>query len=114
MSNLAFVIEQLQGASEDLEADNKRAEVSRWEEIKAFLDGMRDEELRIVFGGHYDNQTRFWMGCRLIGQIATAQSEADGKPVSREDNANYLDAVTKDEARFNAMMGREGVRFAGD
>jgi hypothetical protein len=30
------------------------------------------------------------------------------------DSSNYLDAVNRDEARYNAKMGRSGVRWAGD
>lgn len=117
MNDMAFLqnaAAQLQAASAELAQDNDRAEVRRWQDIKDFIDGMTDEELRIVFGGHYDNQTRYWLGFRMVGQINMAESAAQGNPVHPEDHTCYLDAVDKDETRFNDMMGRTGVRFAGD
>ena len=53
------------GTANDLAVDNARADLRRAEYLQAVCHDMTDDELRIVFGGHYDNWTRHYMEHRL-------------------------------------------------
>ena len=74
---------QITAAADDLAVDNARADLRRAEQLAEFCHDMTDAELRIVFGGHYDNWTRHYMEHRLMLNVlnaAKAVRAAEGHP----------------------------------
>lgn len=122
-AGLARIAGILKDAQSDAAADALRMQLQDARHEVELLEGMRREHEKLSLDLCCPDRVLHGMLAGFLRPAIEKARDIEGRlakllsaitPPPENDGFNYLDAVNRDEARFNEQAGRSGVVWAGD